>query len=307
MTLNPNLKVRVIGVPLDLGASRRGVDMGPSAIRVAQLGSQLRAMGYDVDDIGNISVPIAEMAESGDPTCKFKSEILSTVEKLSSTVYKSLEARRTPLVLGGDHSIAMGTIAGISKFYRDQKKNVGLIWFDAHGDINTPETSPSGNIHGMPMAHVLGLGMKEFAELPGFSPMIAPENAVMIGVRELDQGEKDHIRKTGLRVFTMKDVDRMGLPKIMEEAIKIATTGTAGFHVSYDVDWLDPAEAPGVGTRVHGGGTYREGHFALECIADSNQMLSMEVTEVNPLLDNQNQTGICAARMILSAFGKQIL
>ncbi len=307
MTLNPELKIRVIGAPVDLGADRRGVDMGPSAIRIAHLGQQLQELGYAVEDIGNIPVPMPEMAEPGDPRCKFRKEILAVSEHLSGQVYSSLRDKRIPLILGGDHSIAMGTVAGVSRFYRERSQAIGLLWFDAHGDINTPETSLSGNVHGMPVAHILGLGLKEFTHLAGFAPMVSAKNSVLIGVRELDPGEKDHIRQLGLKVFTMKDIDQQGLPRIMDQALEIVTDHTVGFHVSYDMDWLDPSVAPGVGTRVPGGATYREGHFALERVADSRKLLSMEVTEVNPLFDEQNQTGLCAARLILSAFGKQIL
>ena len=299
--------IKIIGVPMDLGASRRGVDMGPSAMRIARVGPRLKELGHTVTDFGNIEVRIAESLHYGETQSKFLPEILATCKSLAEVTYNCLKEGSLPLVLGGDHSIAMGTVAGVSRFYREQSKSIGLIWLDAHGDINTPTTSPSGNIHGMPFAHILGLGSKELLAVSAHTPMVNVSQAVLVGIRDLDQGERETIRSLGVKAFTMRDIDEMGLRKVMEEAIRIASQGTAGIHVSMDVDWLDPSEAPGVGTPSWGGATYREGHLALEMIADTGRMLSMEVTEVNPVLDNANETANLATEIVLSAFGKKIL
>jgi arginase len=222
-------------------------------------------------------------------------------------VYDSLEAGCVPLTLGGDHSLAMGSIAGVAKYYGKKKQKVGVIWLDAHGDINTPDTTGSGNIHGMPLAHVLGMGHKDLLGIGDQTPMVDPSRAVLIGIRDLDPGERAAIRELGVRAFTMRDIDEMGMRNVIQEAIRIATNGTAGFHLSFDVDCMDPREAPGVGTAVRGGTTYREGHLAMEILHDSGKMLAMDITEVNPVLDVSNQTADLAAEMVLSAFGKRIL
>jgi arginase len=299
-------RVKVIGLPMDLGASRRGVDMGPSALRISQIGHRLEALGHEVVDAGNVEVRIAESA-LGKQQHKFLAEIADACWRLSAETYRAKQEGRVPLVLGGDHSIAIGTVAGVSRYYRERGESLGLIWLDAHGDINTPETSPSGNIHGMPLAHILGIGIPELLRIGGEPPMVDPKHAALIGVRDLDPGERDHIRKLGIRTFTMRDIDERRLRAVMEEAIRIATDGTAGFHVSFDVDWVDPSDAPGVGTPVWGGATYREGHLAMEMIADTGKLVSLEVVEVNPVLDHENETAILATEMILSAFGKKIL
>jgi arginase len=301
-------KVRIIGFPSDLGASRRGVDMGPSAIRIANVGPRLRQLGYDVDDVGNISVAVREsVTTAADSKIKFLPEIVAASKELRDRVYESLKAGRIPLTLGGDHSLAMGSIAGVTKFYGEKKQKVGVIWLDAHGDINTPDTSASGNIHGMPLAHVLGNGHKDLLALGDKIPMVDPSRAVLIGIRDLDPGERQAIREQGVRAFTMRDIDEMGMRNVIQEAIRIATNGTAGFHLSFDVDCMDPRDAPGVGTAVRGGTTYREGHLAMELLHDSGQMLAMDITEVNPVLDTSNQTADLATEMVLSAFGKHIL
>lgn len=307
-----NKKVRIIGVPSDLGASRRGVDMGPSALRIANIGPKLAQLGYEVDDIGNIPVAVRESVvtaqmKSEDSRIKFLPEITLAMKTLKDRVYQSLKEGRTPLVLGGDHSLAIGSIAGLTKFYAEQKKKVGVIWLDAHGDINTPDTSLSGNIHGMPLAHALGIGHKDLLAIGETTPMVDPSRSVLIGIRDLDSGERNAIRELGVRAFTMRDVDEMGMRNVIQEAIKIATNGTAGFHLSFDVDCMDPAVAPGVGTPVRGGTTYREGHLAMEILHDSGKILSMDVTEVNPVLDISNQTADLAVEIALSAFGKRIL
>jgi arginase len=282
--------------------------MGPSAIRIANVGPRLRQLGYDVEDMGNVRVAVREsVAAPSDGKIKYLREIVDATKELKGMVYGALKAGAMPLTLGGDHSLAIGSIAGVAKFYGEQKQKIGVIWLDAHGDINTPETSGSGNIHGMPLAHVLGVGNKDLLALGDHTPMVDSSRTVLIGIRDLDPGERNAIREQGVRAFTMRDVDEMGMRNVIQEAIKIATNGTAGFHLSFDVDCMDPREAPGVGTAVRGGTTYREGHLAMEILHDSGKMLAMDITEVNPVLDTSNQTADLAAEMVLSAFGKRIL
>jgi arginase len=304
----PVRKIRVIGVPLDLGQSRRGVDMGPSAVRVAGLEAKLEALGLVVEDGGNIGVAIAETKKEGNPSAKYLKEIAATCIKEAELVVKTLEQGMTPLVLGGDHSIAAGTVSGVAEFYRRQNQRVGLIWLDAHSDINTPQTSPSGNVHGMPLAAILGMWQDELSRIYDFSPKVLPENTVIIGVRDIDQAEKDNIRRVGVsEVYTMRDIDERGMRTVMEEALRAAGRGTAGYHVSLDMDWIDPEDAPGVGTPVRGGATYREAHLAMEIIADHGRMTSLEIVEVNPVIDEHNQTAMLAVELAMSAFGKKIL
>ncbi len=300
-------KIRVIGVPLDLGQSRRGVDMGPSAVRVAGLEARLEALGHVVEDGGNVAVAIPEQKKEGAANAKYLKEITATCTKHADLVVKTLEADKIPLVLGGDHSVAAGTVAGVAEFYRRKEQKIGLIWIDAHTDINTPETSPSGNVHGMPLAALLGLGPSELGDIFGFSPKVAPENCVLVGIRDVDAIEKENVRKSGIHVFTMRDIDERGMRTVMEEALRIAGRGTAGYHISLDMDWVDPEDAPGVGTPVWGGATYREAHLAMEIIADHGRMLSFEIVEVNPVIDEHNQTADLAVELALSAFGKKIL
>ncbi len=300
-------KIRVIGVPLDLGQSRRGVDMGPSAVRVAGLQARLEALGYVVEDAGNIAVAIPEQKKEGHPQAKYLKEITATCTKHAELVLKTLEHGKTPVVLGGDHSVAVGTIAGAAEFFRRQNQRIGLLWIDAHADINTPESSPSGNVHGMPLAAIMGLGPPELSNLFGFSPKIAPENCVLVGVRDIDATEKENVRKAGIEVYTMRDIDERGMRAVMEEALRAAGRGTAGYHVSLDMDWVDPEDAPGVGTPVRGGATYREAHLAMEIIADHGRLLSFEIMEVNPVIDEHNQTANLAVELTLSVFGKKIL
>ncbi|HXP47938.1 MAG TPA: arginase [Terriglobales bacterium] len=300
-------KIRVIGVPLDLGQSRRGVDMGPSAVRVAGLEARLEALGFVVEDAGNIAVAIPEQKKEGHPNAKYLKEITATCTKHAELVLKTLEAGKTPLVLGGDHSVAVGTVSGVSEFYRRQNQRVGLLWIDAHTDINTPESSPSGNVHGMPLAAIMGLGPPELANIFGFSPKVAPENCVLVGVRDIDAAEKENVRKAGIEVYTMRDIDERGMRTVMEEALRAAGRGTAGYHVSLDMDWVDPEDAPGVGTPVRGGATYREAHLAMEIIADHGRLTSFEIVEVNPVIDERNQTANLAVELALSVFGKKIL
>jgi arginase len=300
-------QIRVIGVPLDLGQSRRGVDMGPSAVRVAGLEARLEAIGHIVEDGGNVLVAIPEQKKEGAAHAKYLKEITATCTKSAELVLKSLESGAVPLVLGGDHSVAAGTVAGVAEFYRRQNQKIGLIWIDAHSDMNTPETSPSGNVHGMPLAAIMGLGPAELGNIFNFSPKIHSENCVLVGIRDVDAHEKENIRKAGVEVFTMRDIDERGMRTVMEEALRMAGRGTAGYHVSLDMDWIDPEDAPGVGTPVWGGATYREAHLAMEIIADHGRLLSLEIVEVNPVIDEHNQTADLAVELALSAFGKKIL
>ena len=301
-------KIRVIGVQLDLGQTRRGVDMGCSAVRVAGLEARLEALGHKVEDAGNVGVAIAETKASfGNPNAKYLKEITQTCTKEAELVVKTLEAGKVPLAIGGDHSSAVGTISGVAECYRRQNQAVGLLWIDAHSDINTPESSPSGNVHGMPLAAIMGLWPSELSNIFGFSPKVRPENCVLIGVRDIDTIEKENIKRAGIEVFTMRDIDERGMRTVMEEALRMAGRGTAGYHVSLDMDWIDPEDAPGVGTPVRGGATYREGHLAMEIIADHGRMTSFEIVEVNPVIDEHNRTADLAVELALSAFGKKIL
>ena len=300
-------QIRVIGVPLDLGQSRRGVDMGPSAVRVAGLEARLEAIGHVVEDAGNVAVALPEQKKEGAANAKYLREITATCTKTADIVLKTLEAGKVPLVLGGDHSLAAGTVSGVAEFYRRQNQKIGLLWIDAHTDINTPDTSPSGNVHGMPLGAIMGLGPSELAKICDFSPKVQPENCVLVGIRDVDAHEKENIRRAGVEVFTMRDIDERGMRAVMEEALRMAGRGTAGYHVSLDMDWIDPEDAPGVGTPVWGGATYREAHLAMEIIADHGRMLSFEIVEVNPVIDERNQTADLAVELALSAFGKKIL
>jgi arginase len=299
--------VRIIGAPMDLGAGRRGVDMGPSAIRIAGLSRRLLEMGVDVEDVGNIEVKIAEELSFGKKKHMYLDEISQACVKLAQRVRETLDSGKKPLVLGGDHSIAVGSVSGAASYCRRQKGELGLIWVDAHTDLNTPETSPSGNVHGMPLAALLGLGPKRLTEIEGFSPKVRFDRSIVIGARSIDEQERKAIQKTGLRVVTMKELDMRGLTAVLEEALKIASDGTLGFHCSFDLDVVDPQIAPGVGTPVRGGMTYRESHLAMEMIFDSRRCISLEMVEVNPVLDSGNVTGILAAELICSALGKKIL
>ena len=300
-------KIRVIGVPLDLGQSRRGVDMGPSAVRVAGLEARLEALGHVVEDGGNVAVAIPEQKKEGHPNAKYLKEITATCTKHAELVLKTLEAGKVPVSLGGDHSMAAGSVAGVAEYYRKQDQRIGLIWIDAHTDINTPESSPSGNVHGMPLAAIMGLGPPELSNIFNFSPKVRPENCVLVGVRDIDAIEKNNVHRAGIEVLTMRDIDERGMRAVMEEALRMAGRGTAGYHVSLDMDWVDPEDAPGVGTPVRGGATYREAHLAMEIIADHGRMLSFEIVEVNPVIDEHNQTADLAVELALSAFGKKIL
>jgi arginase len=300
-------KATIIGVPMDLGAGRRGVDMGPSAIRIAGLNQAIALLGYEVTDAGNVNVHPPEAVRELNPRARYLPQIADAAEELSVKVEAALEEGALPVVLGGDHSIAIGSVAGLASYHRKRGKRVGIIWLDAHTDSNTPETSPSGNIHGMPLAVLLGRGARELTHVGGFAPKVLPENAAIIGARSVDPGERELLKSLGIRVFTMSEVDERGMADVVFEAVEIASLGTAGFHVTMDMDFIDPFYAPGVGTPERGGATYRESHFAMERIADSRRVLSVELTEVNPVFDTANQTALLAVELILSALGKKIL
>lgn len=300
-------KIRIIGVPMDLGASRRGVDMGPSALRVAGLQSRLKQLGRQVEDIGNIPVRQPEEQHYGEKNAKYLEEISETCKGVAEMVRKTLDEDLVPLVLGGDHSIAVGTTAGVAAHFQKQSKRVGMIWLDAHGDMNTPETSPSGNVHGMPLASIMGYGPPELTELAGIKPMVEPRNVSLVGVRDLDAKERRLIKESGVHVFTMRDIDERGMREVMAEALRFAGDDTAGVAVSLDMDFVDPSDAPGVGTPVRGGVTYREAHLALEMIADSRSMVSFELVEINPVIDLHNTTAILGVELVLSGLGKKIL
>jgi arginase len=299
--------IAIIGAPLDLGSGRRGVDMGPSAVRVANLNGRLVELGYIVDDLGNVPVVQPESAPEGLPQAKYLPQITDTCVKLADMVAHALAEDKFPLVLGGDHSIAVGTVSGVSKHVRDSKGKLGMIWIDAHTDMNTPSTSPSGNVHGMPLACCIGAGPDELTRIFGYSPKVDPANVALVGIRSVDEQERINVQHSGVHVFTMRDIDERGLGTVIEEAIRIASSGTAGFHVSLDMDAVDPQEAPGVGTPVRGGITYREAHLAMETLNDAGKMLSMEVVEVNPVIDEANRTAVLAVELVMSAMGKRIL
>jgi arginase len=300
-------KVAVIGAPMDLGAGRRGVDMGPSAVRVAHLHARLENLGYAVEDLGNIDVVQPESVPRSNARARYLEEIAKSCGRLARMVEKIMASGAFPLVLGGDHSIAAGTIAGVAKHLRREKKKLGVIWIDAHADMNTPATSPSGNVHGMPLAATLGMGPKELTHIGGYAPKVDPRNVVLIGVRDVDEEESENVRKSGVKVFTMREVDEMGMRSVMANAVGTALDGTDGIHLSFDMDSVDPDDAPGVGTPVRGGLTYREAHLAMEILNDTGAMVSMEVVEVNPVFDVANRTALLAVELAASAMGKKIL
>ena len=299
--------VYVIGVSLDLGGNRRGVDMGPSAFRIAGLGERLASLGIHVVDAGDLVAPIPETKAFGDPNKKYIREIARVCERLYKSSLAVLEKGGVPLVLGGDHSLAAGSVAATADFVRREEKPLGLIWVDAHGDMNTPGTSGSGNVHGMPLAALLGSDPAELSRIGGFSPKVKPEHTVLIGIRNLDEREKERIRESGVQVVTMKDIDRNGIAQVVEQAIATASRDTAGIHVSFDMDVCDPTIAPGVGTPVKGGLDYREAHMVMEMVADSGVLRALDLVEVNPILDDRNMTAILGVELASSALGMRIL
>jgi arginase len=299
--------VHIIGVPLDLGGARRGVDMGPSAFRIAGLSEQIAALGYSVSDQGDLSSAIPETQQAVDPTKKYINEIARVCRELYDVALRSHEAGALPLVLGGDHSLAAGSVAASADYVRNVTSYpLGLIWVDAHGDMNTPQTTNTGNVHGMPLAALLGQEPRELSSI-GSSPSVSPGHTVLVGIRNLDEKEKGEIRAAGVHIFTMKDIDREGIATIAERAIAIASKGTGGIHVSFDMDACDPMHAPGVGTPVRGGLDYREAHMVMELVADSQRLVALDLVEVNPTLDIRNTTAEFGTELALSALGKRIL
>jgi arginase len=299
--------IHVLGVPLDLGGARRGVDMGPSAIRIAGLGERLAGIGFTVVDKGNLDAPIPETRAERDPKKKYVREIARVCQKLYQHTYASLEEGAIPIVLGGDHSLAAGSVGASADYAATRGQEIGLLWVDAHGDMNTPASTSSGNVHGMPLAALLGPEPAELSRIGVRSPKVRSDKTVLIGIRNLDPIEKERILDARVHVFTMKDIDRDGIAKVMERALSIAGSDTAGIHVSFDVDVCDPAIAPGVGTPVRGGLNYREAHMVMEMIADSGQLTALDLVEINPILDAQNQTAVLGAELVLSAFGQRII
>ncbi|HET6798325.1 MAG TPA: arginase [Gemmatimonadales bacterium] len=299
--------IHVLGVPMDLGSGRRGVDMGPSAIRIAGLDNRLVELGHKVIDEGDIVIKNMEELKVGHERARYLTEISRAAGVLARKVERITRLGHFPLVLGGDHSIAVGTVSGIAAFAHPLGKKVGLIWIDAHGDINTPETSPSGNIHGMPLAALLGFGASELTGVAGPAPKIDPAHVALVGIRSLDTGEKKRLKETGVQVHTMSDIDRHGADRVMEKALARVTQGTDLVHVSFDLDAVDPTVTPGVGTPVKGGLDYREAHLIMEVIADAKVMTSLEMVEVNPILDQGNASAAFAVELVQSAFGKKIL
>jgi arginase len=299
--------VSILGVPLGYGASMAGVDMGPAALRVARLNQRIARLGYEVRDLGDMRLERPQSFPEQGEKLKYVREISTTCEQLAGEVEGILVAGQLPLVLGGDHSIAIGSFAGVSSYYRKQQQTVGLIWFDAHADMNTPESTPSGNIHGMPLAALLGYGTPELTNVGGFAPKLDPRLCAHVGARDVDPGEREMIAKLGMRFFTMREIDERGMSACMDDAIAIASGGTAGYAVTFDVDALDPGDAPGSGTLVRGGLTYREAHLGMEKIAEAGGMCSLEIVEINTALDVNNKTAELGVELILSALGKTIL
>jgi arginase len=295
-------RVAIIGAALDLGAGRRGVDMGPSAIRYAGLDDRLGALGFEVEDLGNVEVAVAEAASEGDPRARFLAEIKEACARIAGLVRGAAEGGSTPVVLGGDHSVAIGTLGGLAA----EAGPGGVLWFDAHGDLNTPETSPSGNIHGMPLAVTLGLANDTFASDAWPLPALVPEHVALLGLRSLDEGERELVKELGIAAYTMSDFDRRGVEPVVREAIE-RVAGAAFVHVSLDMDVVDHEAAPGVGTPVRGGLSYREAHLAMELVAEGCDFGSLEIVEVNPILDRENATGRLAVELAASAFGERIL
>lgn len=308
MTQNKLTKhVDLIGFPMDLGADHRGVDMGPSALRIAGIQNKLTNLGYTVSDLGDIPIRNQEIQKIKNPKLKYLDEIVKTTEILAKKVEKSLNSDHFPLCVGGDHSMAIGTISGISSYCRNNDIELGLIWIDAHADLNTEETSPSGNIHGMSVAASLGFGNNELTNQFGFSPKVKPENVAMIGLRSVDPGERELIKKLNLKVYTMTDIDRKGIGFLIDKILKDLKTRVQHIHVSFDVDSIDPITAPGVGTPVSGGLSYREAHLLMESIAECGCMSSLEVAEVNPILDNKNRSAEITAELVASSMGLRII
>lgn len=299
--------IHLLGVPMDLGAGRRGVDMGPSAIRIAGIAERLKELGHKIVDDGDLDIKIMEEIRVGDTRARYIKEITRASKLLAKNAERIMARGRFPLFLGGDHSIAVGSVSGIAAFARRKRKKLGVLWIDAHGDLNTPTTSPSGNVHGMPLASLLGYGPGDLKTVGGNFDKIDPDNVALVGVRSLDEGERKLIETTGVQVYTMSDIDRQGIHRVMKKALSKVTNGTGFVHVSFDLDSVDPTIAPGVGTPVKGGLDYREAHLIMESINEAKVMTSLEIVEVNPILDEHNTSAEFAVELVQSAFGKRIL
>ncbi len=302
-----NPAVEIIGVPMDLGANIRGANMGPAAVRIADLHKKITDLGYDVLDQGDVDVPVRETLSASERNDHFLSSIVKINQKICQRTYKALEAGHIPITIGGDHSLAIGSIAGAAKYFREQGKKIGLIWFDAHADLNTQDTSPSGNIHGMPLAITTGKGHPDLLAVGGASVRVSPKNIALIGIRSLDALERQTCKESGIHCFTMRNIDEKGIMNTVKKAIDWALDGTEGIYVSFDVDGVDPAAAPGVSTPVTGGLSYREAHLALELIADTKKFIGMDLVELNPAVDKNLKTARFAVELIQSVLGKAIL
>ncbi|MCX6111223.1 MAG: arginase [Proteobacteria bacterium] len=299
--------VQIIGVPLDLGANMRGANMGPAAIRIADLHQKIHVLGIETFDLGDLSVPVRDTLPSEAAAQRFLPQIAAVCRELEGHVYRALSQDRIAITLGGDHCIAIGSIAGVARYYRERQQNLGLIWVDAHADCNTPASSPSGNIHGMPLSVALGQGHPELLAIGGGVPMVRPENVALIGIRTLDGIEKQILKASGVRYFTMREIDERGMHAVMKDAVAVASKGTGAIHLSFDLDGIDPTAAPGVSTAVTGGISYREAHLALEMIADTGLLSSMDFVELNPMTDITHKTAQLTVELVQSALGKSIV
>ncbi len=306
MPPNAAKDVCMLGFPMDLGAGRRGVDMGPAAVRYAGLAAEVAELNLAFEDLGDVEVPLPERPETG-PGAKYMKEIVAACENLAPRVESVLDDGKFPVVVGGDHSMAMGTVTGVASHFRKKQEKIGLIWIDAHADFNTVNTSPTGNVHGMPLSALMGYGAQELVNIGGFSPKVPPENTVLIGIRSVDDGERELVMQSGIHYYEMMKIDARGMAAVVEEALSIALRDAAGVHLSLDMDGIDPACAPGVGTPVAGGISMRETYLIMEMLADSGRLVSMEVAELNPILDSGNATAELACEMITSALGKKVM
>ena len=299
--------IEIIGVPSDLGANIRGSNMGPSALRVAGLAEKIESLGYRTVDTGDIQVPVRETIPAADATLKYLPQVTKICQELATRTQGALQKGHLPLALGGEHSLAAGSMAGVHSYFHHRNEHFGLIWIDAHGDVNTPQTSPSGNLHGMPLAVLLGEGHAGLVNIGASPRKLKAENVALVGIRTLDAAEKETVRKCGIRYFTMREIDERGMFAVMKDALAIATKDTAGIHLSFDLDGVDPLYAPGVSTAVNGGLDYREAHLAMEMISDTGKLRSMDLVELNPMTDVNHKTALLAIELIQSALGKSIV